>query len=53
LERVVVQKDIHDEFVAQVKPQVLALRQGPPLHGQYDVGAMTMVKSVCPVPHQV
>ena len=45
-ERLYVMDGVYDDFVARVVARVRALRQGPPLHGEFDVGAMTMPRQL-------
>ncbi|MEZ4384872.1 MAG: aldehyde dehydrogenase family protein [Nannocystaceae bacterium] len=45
-ERLYVFDSVYDEFVAKVRRRVEALRQGPPLRGEFDVGAMTMPRQL-------
>lgn len=45
-ERLYVFDGIHDAFVERVVEKVSALRQGPPMQGHYDVGAMTMPRQL-------
>ncbi|MCS6914387.1 MAG: aldehyde dehydrogenase family protein [Myxococcales bacterium] len=45
-ERIYVFDAVYDEFVRRVVAQVSALRQGPPLRGEYDVGALTMPRQL-------
>ncbi|EGD79685.1 aldehyde dehydrogenase [Salpingoeca rosetta] len=42
LERMIVHKDVYDKFVDALAAKVGALRQGAPLAGDVDCGAMTM-----------
>jgi aldehyde dehydrogenase (NAD+) len=45
LERIIVHEKIYEDLIERVVPLVKNLRQGSPLAGQVDVGAMTMVKN--------
>ncbi len=45
-ERIYVFDSVYDEFIARVCGRVEALRQGPPLRGEFDVGAMTMPRQI-------
>jgi len=45
-ERIYVFDAIYEEFVGRAQSRILALRQGPPLHGEFDVGAMTMPRQL-------
>jgi len=42
LERIVALEGVYDRLVATMDKLVNGLRQGPPLEGEYDCGAMTM-----------
>ncbi len=46
VERIYVFSAVYDEFVAKVSAQARALRQGPPLQGEVDLGAMTMPRQL-------
>jgi acyl-CoA reductase-like NAD-dependent aldehyde dehydrogenase len=46
VERIYVIDSVYDEFVRRVTAQAQALRQGPPLDGIVDVGAMTMPRQL-------
>ena len=45
-ERLYVFEAIHDAFVEKALARALALRQGPPLAGEVDLGAMTMPRQL-------
>ncbi len=45
-ERIYVFETVYDRFVEAVTARTKALRQGPPLAGQADVGAMTMPRQL-------
>ncbi|HGG56359.1 MAG TPA: aldehyde dehydrogenase family protein [Nannocystis exedens] len=45
-ERIYVFDSVYDQFIERVLARVVALRQGPPLTGEYDVGAMTMPRQI-------
>ena len=45
-ERLFVFSAVYDEFVARVLAGAKALRQGPPMAGEYDLGAMTMPRQL-------
>jgi acyl-CoA reductase-like NAD-dependent aldehyde dehydrogenase len=46
VERLYVFSGVYDEFVRQVAARAAALRQGPPLQGEVDLGAMTMPRQL-------
>jgi len=46
VERLYVFSGVYDAFVAQVTERARALRQGPPLAGEVDLGAMTMPRQL-------
>ncbi len=46
VERVYVMASVYDDFVRRVTEGASALRQGPPLGGDVDVGAMTMPRQL-------
>lgn len=52
-ERLYVFDGIYHAFVDRVLEKVRALRQGPPLQGEYDVGAMTMPGQLAIIQRQV
>ena len=45
-ERIYVFDAVYDDFVGRAVARAEALRQGPPLEGVYDVGAMTMPRQL-------